>query len=214
MFPTSRSHSYIRNQRLQYDWSLRGIRWGALLRYQHWGGLLLFIPAAIITGLAHFTFQNNPKVRQALLYDATISYPIVEDEAVPNSLAVAFNWICFAVAVLVVELVIFWRQHSLTVALAGVLHQAWCCAINFIIIVAITETTKSFSGDLRPDFLARCQPAPPQGSPPGDVSNYISDAAVRMSQSMLVISLAAPAPTSTSSTKADWPSRQATPATR
>jgi hypothetical protein len=50
MFATSRSHSYIRNQRLQYDWSLRGIRWGAFWRYQHWGGLLLFIPAAIIAG--------------------------------------------------------------------------------------------------------------------------------------------------------------------
>jgi hypothetical protein len=158
---------------------------------------------------------------------------------------------------------VFWRQHSLTVALAGILHQAWCCAseqaapcclvlvctassdcrtcvvsgffllffrkrqpavhthcsyvkaglltrfspaaaaaealttiaqhhnmavpswccpaVNFVIVVAITETTKSFSGDLRPDFLARCQPAPPSGSPPGDVSNHISDAAVQLS---------------------------------
>jgi hypothetical protein len=53
-------------------------------------------------------------------------------------------------------------------------------SVNFIIVVAITETTKSFSGELRPDFLARCQPAPPDGSPPGDAANHISDAAVRM----------------------------------
>jgi hypothetical protein len=59
---------------------------------------------------------------------AASSYPIVEKEAISNSLAVAFNWIAFAVAVLVVELGVFWRQHSMTVALAGILHQAWCCA--------------------------------------------------------------------------------------
>ncbi|WIA33282.1 hypothetical protein OEZ86_006423 [Tetradesmus obliquus] len=182
LFPTTRSHSYVRNQRLQYDWSLRGIRWGDFFRYQHWGGILLIIPAAVVAGLSHWTFQQNPTVRQALLYDATISYPIVEKEAVSNALAVAFNWIAFAVAVLVIELGVFWRQHSLTVALAGILHQAWCCAINFVIVVAISETTKSFSGDLRPDFLARCQPAPPEGSPPGGrVSNHISDAAVPLS---------------------------------
>jgi hypothetical protein len=56
------------------------------------------------------------------------SYPIVGKEAISNSLATAFNWICFAVAVFVVELGVFWKQHSLTVALAGILHQAWCCA--------------------------------------------------------------------------------------
>lgn len=51
-----------------------------------------------------------------------------------------------------------------------------------MIVVAISETTKSFSGDLRPDFLARCQPAPPEGSPPGGrVSNHISDTAVPLS---------------------------------
>jgi hypothetical protein len=61
MFPTSRSHSYVRNQRLQYDWSLRGIRWGAFLRYQHWGGLLLFIPAAIIAGRVTCTLLHNAR---------------------------------------------------------------------------------------------------------------------------------------------------------
>jgi hypothetical protein len=41
---------------------------------------------------------------------------------------------------------------------AGVLHQVWCCAISFVVVVAITEISKAFSGRLRPDFLARCQP--------------------------------------------------------
>lgn len=31
--------------------------------------------------------------------------------------------------------------------------------VNFLIIVAITEVTKPFSGRLRPDFLALCQPS-------------------------------------------------------
>lgn len=35
----------------KHDWSLRGIRWGQILKYQHWGGVLLLIPAAIVTGV-------------------------------------------------------------------------------------------------------------------------------------------------------------------
>lgn len=35
----------------------------------------------------------------------------------------------------------------------------WCCAINFVVVLAIVEVTKPFSGRLRPDFIARCQPA-------------------------------------------------------
>jgi hypothetical protein len=62
MFPTNRSHSYVRKQRLQYDWSFRGIKWGALLRYQHWGGLLLFIPAAIIAGRVPCDLLAGPRM--------------------------------------------------------------------------------------------------------------------------------------------------------
>jgi hypothetical protein len=50
LFPTARSHSYVKTQRLQYDWSLRGIKWRELWRYQHWGGILLLVPAAIVAG--------------------------------------------------------------------------------------------------------------------------------------------------------------------
>jgi hypothetical protein len=41
---------------------------------------------------------------------------------------------------------------------AGVVHQVWCCAISFVVVVAVAEISKAFSGRLRPDFLARCQP--------------------------------------------------------
>lgn len=47
------------------------------------------------------------------------SYPYDSDQAVPNSLAVAYNWICMVIAVLVIELLLFRKQHSLTVAITG-----------------------------------------------------------------------------------------------
>jgi hypothetical protein len=40
----------------------------------------------------------------------------------------------------------------------GLLHQLWCCAISWVVVIAVVEITKPFSGRLRPDFLARCQP--------------------------------------------------------
>lgn len=39
-----------RDSKNLYDWSLRGIRWGDVFKYQHWGGLLLFVPAIVIIG--------------------------------------------------------------------------------------------------------------------------------------------------------------------
>lgn len=34
----------------KHDWDLRHVRWVDILRYQHWGGLLILVPAVIITG--------------------------------------------------------------------------------------------------------------------------------------------------------------------
>lgn len=42
--------------------------------------------------------------------------------------------------------------------IAGLLHQMWCCAISWVVVIAVVEITKPFSGRLRPDFIARCQP--------------------------------------------------------
>lgn len=103
-----------------YEWNLLHVRWGDVLKYQHWGGLLLFVPAVVITGecraellppgmhqgsccckqaelaeqgarqldvpcdyccpaaVSHWTFQEKPVVRQALLYDATIRCALLQ----------------------------------------------------------------------------------------------------------------------------------------
>jgi hypothetical protein len=47
------------------------------------------------------------------------SYPILEVQSIPNTTAVVYNWLCLAVAVLVIELLLFRKQHSLTVGIAG-----------------------------------------------------------------------------------------------
>lgn len=48
------------------------------------------------------------------------SYPFKAHDTIPNSLATLYNWICLVVAVIIVELLLFKRQHSLTVGLTGV----------------------------------------------------------------------------------------------
>ncbi|KAF8067409.1 MCM5 [Scenedesmus sp. PABB004] len=141
------------------DWRLRSVRWGAVLNAQHWGGLLLLIPMVVLIAVAHFKWDGAPVVRQGLLYDASISLPPAPRVSVSDGLAVVFNWICMLVAVLVIELALFRRQHSLTLAIAATLHWLWSCAVSFVIVVAVTEITKPFSGRLRPDWLSRCQPA-------------------------------------------------------
>jgi hypothetical protein len=51
------------------------------------------------------------------------------------------------------------QPHHHVMWCAGAIHQLWCCLISFVVVLAIVEITKPFSGRLRPDFLARCQPA-------------------------------------------------------
>lgn len=51
--------------------------------------------------------------------------------------------------------------------------------MNFIIIVAITEVTKPFSGRLRPDFLSRCHPPDFEGAS-SDVNTLLSDHAASL----------------------------------
>lgn len=47
------------------------------------------------------------------------SYPYDDNHTIPNSQAVAYNWICMVIAVLVIELLLFRKQHSLTVGITG-----------------------------------------------------------------------------------------------
>jgi hypothetical protein len=42
-----------------------------------------------------------------------------EKETIPNSLAVVYNWICLVLAVLVIELLLLRKQHSLTTGITG-----------------------------------------------------------------------------------------------
>jgi hypothetical protein len=91
------------------------------------------------------------------------SYPYHEGtEAVPNAQAVAFNWICVVVTILLVELGLFYRRHSATATLCTIIHIFWTCGVNFVVVVAITEVSKAFSGRLRPDFISRCNPVAEQ----------------------------------------------------
>jgi hypothetical protein len=75
------------------------VLWGPIFRNQSWGGLMVLLVAAIITGVAHFL--ATPAVRPLRLYDAGISLP-----QHPDSVSiVAAGLIPFAVMVVTVLLV-------------------------------------------------------------------------------------------------------------
>jgi hypothetical protein len=56
----------------RFRWGFKEIRWLDLLKYQAWGGFLVLIPAAVVTGYAHWHLQKEPVLRPALVYDASI----------------------------------------------------------------------------------------------------------------------------------------------
>jgi len=121
-----------------WPWRWRLVRPGLVLRAQHWGALCLIAPAAAVIGAAHFVYQMRPRVRAALMYDASLSYPVVEGVAVPNSLAALYPWI-FLLSLAVVEVGLFWRRHSVNTAAAAVLHFGVSCFTNFLPTLAIAE---------------------------------------------------------------------------
>jgi hypothetical protein len=61
------------------------------------------------------------------------SDPIVDEETVPNTLAVVGNWVAFVVAVLAVELGLMHHAHSLTTSLAAVVHWIYLGLVNFLV---------------------------------------------------------------------------------
>jgi hypothetical protein len=58
------------------------------------------------------------------------SYPTLNEQAIPNELAALYNWICMIVAVFVIELLLFRKQHSLTVGITGE-TAADCCGSTY-----------------------------------------------------------------------------------
>lgn len=114
-------------------------RWRLVLRAQHWGVLFLIVPATVVTGVSHYSFQRHLRVRHAFLYDATISYPIVEGVAVPDSLAALYPWIAFICALVVTEAGLFWGRHSASAAAAAFLHFGISGLCNFLIVLAVAE---------------------------------------------------------------------------
>ncbi|KIZ07542.1 hypothetical protein MNEG_0404 [Monoraphidium neglectum] len=172
--PVRSSAAIAAGEQQPWDWHWRNIKWSLVLRAQHWGVIFLIVIAAAVSGGAHYTLQHNPRIRPALAYDATISYPTVEQVAVPDSQAALWPWLAFLVSLFVTEGLLFRGRHSATTAMAAFLHFGVACFANFLIIVAVSEAsvTKPWAGRLRPDFLDRCRPVDLGGSQPGGGGNF------------------------------------------
>jgi hypothetical protein len=52
-----------------------------------------------------------------------------DKQTIPNSLAVVYNWICLVLAVLVIELLLLRKQHSLTTGITGMPHILQYCGL-------------------------------------------------------------------------------------
>lgn len=155
-----------RNRRAgTWDWSIRAIRWGAVFEYQHWGAIPIVIPAVVLVILAHYSFQEHPRYRDAFLYDGSIGYANTGN-TISNGTVSLYPWLALLISVFTIEFGMYYQQQSITAATAAALHILLSCLVNFIIVLATSEMTKAVVGSLRPNFLDRCQPDPAQLAQP------------------------------------------------
>jgi hypothetical protein len=75
------------DQPRKYDWNPRHIRWGDVLRYQHWGGLLILIPAAVLTSKRLLKHQHA-----AACTSAGAPSPVSVHATMPQLLSAQLNY--------------------------------------------------------------------------------------------------------------------------
>ncbi|KAI8469724.1 MAG: hypothetical protein J3K34DRAFT_521878 [Monoraphidium minutum] len=157
----------------RWRWSLYAVNWRLALRAQHWGAVLLIGASAAVIGAAHFHVQKTPRVQAALLYDASISKPLVEGVAVPDSTAALWPWLAFLLAILVIEGGLFRGRHSATAAAAAALHFTLACLTSFLIVLAVAEVTKPWTVDCTNPHVAEVNDGR-LSFPSGHASNTMS----------------------------------------
>lgn len=147
------------------SWKLRSIKWGQVWRRQDHANLILtgaFIVAVIIV-----TYVVEPRNDAWFIYDATISNPVVSihgfNPSVPNWVAVVIPLLCLILTLVLGEFIYSKRQHhSITDAVAVLIYFFLDALQSFLCALVVVQATKVAVGRLRPDFLARCNPIPPQ----------------------------------------------------
>ncbi|KAI9224840.1 phosphatidic acid phosphatase type 2/haloperoxidase, partial [Blastocladiella britannica] len=93
----------------------------------------------------------TPFQRDFDVNDFSISHPFATKEIVPGNLLIVESTIAPA---LVLAAWAYYRQLSLR----EIVYALNCMLTAITMTMAITDTTKEFVGELRPDFLSRCAP--------------------------------------------------------
>ncbi|KAI8143172.1 phosphatidic acid phosphatase type 2/haloperoxidase [Fennellomyces sp. T-0311] len=123
--------------------------------------LLVIIMTAVFFGIDLIP----PFHREFSLQDKSIMYTFTVHETVP---AWALMVICLVAPIILIGIIALCFTRSMHDFHSGVLGL--CLALSMTIM--LTDIIKITGGRPRPDFLARCQPAPGAEDPPFGVSNY------------------------------------------
>lgn len=146
-------------------WKIRSIKWKQVIRHQDHANLILTL--GLIIAVVLVSFLATPRQDVYYIYDATISNPAAQkrgfDPTIPNWVAVVIPILLMIVTIVVGEFFYSRKEHhSITDAVAVTLYFLLDAFQSFLCAVIVTQATKYSVGRLRPDFLPRCNPIPPE----------------------------------------------------
>lgn len=142
-------------------WRFRDISWRQVFARQDWANWCLtacvIVATAVVAGVA------EPHQVPYVIWDARIAYPLnSEVDTIPAWAAVFAPIMMLLLTVLVGEFLTSRRQHaSITQAVATAIYFFLDGVQAFVVSLLLTQVFKVMVGRLRPNFLARCQPAVP-----------------------------------------------------
>lgn len=108
----------------------------------------------VLVALIVIETSSTPAQRPFVIYDATISYA-------QNSSTIPYwaAWLLPGIVLLLVAVALELTTNSRLAACALLWHEVVNAVAGLIVVNLLTSVGKEVVGYLRPDFLARCQPA-------------------------------------------------------
>mmetsp|Transcript_6438 Transcript_6438/g.11463 ORF Transcript_6438/g.11463 Transcript_6438/m.11463 type:complete len:322 (-) Transcript_6438:1495-2460(-) len=142
---------YVENE----GWKFRDIQWRTICRELRWGsffvGILFGVGSAILV-------TQDPRNLSFELDDPRISYPI-RGNTVPAIVVILVPLAVWFIQSMLLE---FWYlkrlNGNISIAMFAMFNSLLRIVEQFLAVVFVQQAFATLSGQLRPDFLAQCQP--------------------------------------------------------
>jgi len=139
------------------SWKIGDIEWREMARRLHFLSVLIAIGFGIATACI---YGIDPATIPFSDTDPTISYPI-RNNTVSDAVDVIVIFVSLLVYGLVAELWFVRKKNkNLTIAMYNIISLLFRFLEAFLVVVFLQQLVAIITGQLRPDFLARCVPEP------------------------------------------------------